>query len=275
MRWLRYPRTPLELLVTGTGWLAATCILIAIIFALYVLANAFAVAGFLLAVMLVWEFAVERPMRRARAAETLAAQSRPLDDIPLWTRVGRADWSERLPGPLGAIVRTAPATLVAILIIGAALGINSFLGDLTNPTRDNSVYVPLQAGASGNMVEEGNSTRTLRVTLLTVRQWAVRPDNGNMYWAAEVEVRNTGTQAISSPAWTLRTRGEEYDPVTADAPGEALGGGFTLPRGGVRTGWVVFEVPLGFPPEWLRARLPDYADTYFAIRSTYEEKVSR
>ena len=263
MRWLRYPRTPLELLVTGTGWLAATCILIAIIFALYVLANAFAVAGFLLAVILVWEFAVERPRRRARAAETLAVQSRPLDDIPLRTRVGRADWSERLPGPLGAIVRTAPATLVAILIIGVALGINSFLGDLTNTNLDTSVEALLQAGASGDLREESDRTGSLRVTLLTVRQWAVRPDNGNMYWAAEVEVRNTGTQDISSPAWTLRTRGEEYDPVTADAPGEALGDSFTLPRGGVRTGWVVFEVPLGFPPEWLRARLPDYQDVYF------------
>ena len=263
MRWLRYPRTPLEMLVTGSAWLAAVGVLIAVMFALYVLANAFAVAGFLLAVILVWEFAVERPRRRARAAETLAAQSRPVDDIPLRTLVGRADWSERLPGPLGTIVRTAPATLVAILVIGVALGINSFLGDLTNPNRDNSVYALLQAGASGDLREESDRTGSLRVTLLTVRQWAVRPANGNMYWAAEVEVRNTSTQAISSPAWTLRTRGEEYDPVTADAPGEALGGSFTLPRGGARTGWVVFEVPLGFPPEWLRARLPDYAEVYF------------
>ncbi len=263
MRWLRYPRTPLELLVTGTAWLAAVGVLIAVMFALYVLANAFAVAGFLLAVILVWEFAVERPRRRARAAETLAVQSRPVDDIPLRTRVGRADWSERLPGPLGAIVRTAPATLVAILIIGVALGINSFLGDLTNPNRDTSVEALLQAGASGDLREESDRTGSLRVTLLSIREWGGQPADGTKYWGAEVRVQNTGTQAISSPDWRLRASGREYDPVAADAPGETLGGSFTLPRGGARTGWVVFEVPPWATTEWFRAGLPDYPEVYF------------
>lgn len=81
--WLRQPRTPLEMLVAGTAMLAATVVLIAIMIALYSVVNAFAVAGLVLALIIAWEFAVEAPRQRARLAETLATQSRPLDEISL------------------------------------------------------------------------------------------------------------------------------------------------------------------------------------------------
>ena len=275
MRLLRHPRTPLEILIQGTALVMGIGVLIAVMFALYVLASAFAVAAFALALIFVWELAVERPRRKARRAAALAAQSRPVEEIPLRTRAAPRHWSDRLPGPLGTVVRTAPATLVAVVIVGVALGVNSLLGDLINPDTDDGVYVLLQTGSSGDLKQEEDRSQSLRVTLLSVEQWGGHPTNGMKYWGAEVEVQNIGTEASASPAWMLRAGGKDYDPATADAPGEILGDSFTLPRGEARTGWLVFEVALVDEPQWLRAYLPDYPDLYFAIRSIYEEKVSR
>lgn len=263
------------MLIQGTALVMGTGAVIAVMFALYVLASAFAAAGFLLALIFVWELLVERPRREARRAVALSTESRPIEEIPLRTRAAPRHWSDMLPGPLGTVVRTAPATLVAVLTVGVALGINSFLGDLINPDLDDSVYVLLEAGSSGDLRQEEDRSRSLRVTLLRVHQWGGHPANGMKYWGAEVEVQNIGTQANSSPAWMLRAGGKDYDPATADAPGEVLGDSFTLPQGGARTGWLVFEVALVDEPEWLRAHLPDYPDVHFAIRSIYEEKVSR
>lgn len=268
MGWLRYPRTPLEMLIAGAATLAVTVVLFSIMTALFATAGAFAAAGGALILIFVWDFAVERPKRLARRAEALAAQSRPIDDIPLQTEAGRADWSERLPGPVGAVVRTAPATIAALLIIGAAVGINALLGDLVAPEGDvagdgGDVRVRLESGAAGDIRQEGDFTRSLRVTLLSVRQWAGDSGDGKKYWAAEVQVKNTGRVDASAPAWTLRAGYEEYGPVSADAPGEQLGDGFTLPQGESRTGWLVFEIYLDEWPQWLRARLPDYPSVYF------------
>lgn len=263
------------MLIQGTALVMGVGVLIAVAFALYVLASAFAVAVFALVLIFTWEGVVERPKRKARRAAALSTASRPVEDIPLRTRAAPRHWSDMLPGPLGTVVRTAPATLVAALIIGVALSVNSLLGDLINPATDDGVYVLLEAGSSGDLKQEEDRSQSLRVTLLRVHQWGGHPANGMKYWGAEVEIQNTGTQASSSPAWMLRAGGKDYDPATADAPGETLGESFTLPGGGARTGWLVFEVALVDEPQWLRASLPDYPDVHFAIRSIYEEQVSR
>lgn len=128
MGWPRNPQTPLEMLVAGAAMLAATVLLFAIMYALFAVAGAFATAGGALAIIVIWDIGLERPRREKRRAEALATSSRSIDDIPLRTQAGAADRSDKLPGPLGAIVRTAPATLAAVLIVVIALGINSLLG---------------------------------------------------------------------------------------------------------------------------------------------------
>lgn len=270
MGWLRYPRTPLEMLIAGTAVLAVAVLLFSIMNALYASAGAFAAAGGVLALIFLWDFAVERPKRRARRAAALAASNRPAGDIPLQTGQGAADWTERLPGPLGGIVRASPATVVALLIIGAAAGINGLLGDAIQGTRTEDSYVRLKPGAFGDIQKEGDRTESLRVTLLTLVERAERQNPelvpssvGKTFWAAEVRVENIGTKEIAAPGWKLRASYGEYSPVSSDAPGEPLGDSFTLPRGGSRTGWVVFEIYSGETTQWLRARLPGYPSLYF------------
>ena len=281
MGWLRHPRTPLEMLIAGTAMVAATVVLFSIMFALYAAAGAFATAGGVIAIILTWELAVERPRRQARVAQALATPSRSPEDIPLQTGTGPADRSEKLPGPLGGLVRTAPATLAALLIVGIALGINGLLGDFITSAPDGAVYVLLEDGASGDIKEEGDRTRSLRVTLLTILDGAERQDpaltprTGKKYWAVEVEFANIGTLDIATATWQFRdSGGKEHDRTSAGALGEELGEGFSLPRGGKRTGWVVFEVDGDAQPEWLRARVSGYPSLYFATRALYEEKLS-
>lgn len=280
MRLLRHPRTPLEILIQGTALLMGTGVLIAVIFALYVLASAFAVAGFVLALIFVWELAVERPKRKARRAAALATTSRPIDEIPLHTRTAPTHWSDMLPGPIGGVVRTAPATLVAALIVAVALGINALLLDPFASEPDTSVYVRLGEGASGDIKEEGDRTRSVRVTILQVvegteaRALAPSPAPHKWYWAAQVVVENTGREDMDAPAWKLRdARGNEYDPRAA-TPGVVLGDGFVLPRLEARTGWIVFEFDVYAEPEWLRAQTSGYPALYFASRALYEEKTA-
>lgn len=180
-----------------------------------------------------------------------------------------------MPGPLGAIVRTAPATLAALFIVGVALGVNGLLGDALNPDgEDSGVYALLQAGSAGDFRHEGNFTRSLRVSLLRV-EWGEITADDERYWGAEVKARNVGTGDIFAPTWKLRAGDKEYEPAPSSALGDTVGNGFTLSPGGERTGWVVFKIPLGLSPQWLRARLPGYPDVYFAIPSIYRENVSR
>ena len=91
MGWLRYPRTPLEMLIAGTAVLAVAVLLFSIMNALYASAGAFAAAGGVLALIFLWDFGVERPKRRARRAAALATPNRPAGDIPLQTGQGAAD----------------------------------------------------------------------------------------------------------------------------------------------------------------------------------------
>ncbi len=272
MRWLRYPRTPLEMLIAGAAMLAVTVVLLSIMITLFATAGAFAAAGGVLVLIFIWDFAVERPKRQARRAEALASQNRPIDDIPLRTEAGHADWSDRLPGPLGAVARTAPATLAALLIIGGAVAINGLLGGFITSESEDGVYVRLQTGAFGDIQQEGDRTRSLRVTLLGFAEWTEQPPTGRKYWAVEVTVENIGMEAMPAPTWKLRVGGREYDPTTASAPGPDLGDQFTLSRGDTRTGWVVFKSHVGVAPQWLRAHVPGYPPLYFASRTVYEEK---
>ena len=73
------------MLIAGTAMVAATVVLFSIMFALYAAAGAFATAGGVIAIILTWELAVERPRRQARVAQALATPSRSPEDIPLQT----------------------------------------------------------------------------------------------------------------------------------------------------------------------------------------------
>ena len=281
MGWLRYPRAPLELLIAGTAMLAATVVLFSIMYALYAAAGAFATAGGVVAIILTWELAVERPRRQARVAQALATPGRSPEDIPLQTQTGPADRSEKLPGPLGGLVRTAPATLAALLIVAVALGINGLLGDFITSDRDGGVYVLLKDGAAGDIMREGDRTRVLRVSLLTTvdeaeqRDPSLTPAPGKKLWAVEVKVVNVGTLDVVAPAWRLRdSSGKEHDLTPTGGLGENLGEDFSLPRTATRTGWVVFEIDRDAEPEWLRARISGYPTLYFATRALYEENTS-
>lgn len=268
------------MLIQGTAMLMGTGVLIAAIFAIYVLASAFAVAGFVLVLIFVWELVVERPKRKARLAAALATESRPIEDIPLHTRAAPMHWSDILPGPIGTVVRTAPATLAAFLIVGVALGINALLLDPFASEPDTSVYVPLSEGISGDIKEEGDRTRSVRVTILRVadgteaRALVPSPAPRKWYWAALVMVENTGAERMDTPAWKLRDAwGNEHEPRAA-TPGVVLGDGFILPGSEARTGWIVFEMDLYAEPEWLRAQASGYPALYFASQALYEEKTS-
>ena len=225
MGWLRYPRTPLELLIAGTAMLAATVVLFSIMYALYAAAGAFATAGGVVAIILTWELAVERPRRQARVAQALATPGRSPEDIPLQTGTGPADRSEKLPRALGGLVRTAPATLAALLIVAVALGINGLLGDFITSDRDGGVYVLLKDGAAGDIMREGDRTRVLRVSLLTTvdeaeqRDPSLTPAPGKKLWAVEVKVVNVGTLDVVAPAWRLRdSSGKEHDRTPDGGP---------------------------------------------------------
>ena len=132
------------------------------------------------------------------------------------------------PGRSGPLPATPPATLAALLIVGVALGINGLFAEFTTSDRDDGIYVLMRSGASAEIKGEGDSSRSLRVTLLTILE---RPERTNpsltanpyrKYWAAEVMVENTGAEDISAPAWKLRACGKKYDPVSTRALGEDL-----------------------------------------------------
>ena len=252
-------------------------------YALFAVAGLLGAAAGVLALSLAWDLAVERPRRQDQLAETFVASMRRTDDSGLQDRHAPAAWKETPPGPLRALVRTAPATLAAIPMIAVFFGINGLLGHFSDDGSP-GVYVLMEIGASGSIEVESDDRRSLRITLLGTYIGAEPPDpsidrNASMrYLAAEVRVKNTGTEATSVPTWTLRAtgkyRGQEYDPIPPGDSGLPLAP-FALSPAEVRTGWVVFEV---FPLEgaqWYRASLPGYPDLYFAIRSIYEEKVPR
>lgn len=266
MHWLRSPQTPLDMLLAGSALVAATVVLIVLMAALYVLVNAFAVAGFLLVVVIIWELAVDRPRRRTRLAGAVVASSRRPGVIPLQTTPGQADWTERLPLPIGVVARKAPAVAATLVLIAAALAINGLLAEVLNPDRGDDVYVLLRPGSAGDLRLQEDRSQSLRVTLLGFRQWGDHPASKKS-WGAEVRIENIGTQEIASPAWKLRADGEEYEPRRTP--------NFTLLRGEARTEWIVFEIAMQASPEWLRASRPDYPSVYFAIRSIYEDNVSR
>ena len=225
------------MLLVGGGILAATVVLFSLIFGLFGADGAFATAAGLLAIMVTWDVAVERPNRQDRLAEAYAASMHSIEDIPLRTRAGATDWTDGLPAPLGAVARNAPATLAALLIVGVALGINGLLAEFTTSDRDDSVYVLMRSGAIAELKGEGDLSRSLRVTLLTILE---KPERTNpsltakpyrKYWAAEVMVENTGAEDISAPAWKLRGLREEARPSVHPCSRRGPGGRLhPLPR---------------------------------------------
>ena len=274
----RYPRSLRQVLLLGAALAAATALLFSLLFALFGATAVWATAGGFLAVMVAWDVAVERPRREDRLEVAFAIASLPGEDGLPGARAGRAHWSDRLPGPLGAAARYAPATAAALVIIGIALAINTLLGRFDTGDRDSDVYVLMRTGAVGHFAEEGAPSPSLRVTLHTtldrpeLENPSLTADPYRQYWAAQVTVENTGAGEISVPAWRLRARGTEYGPTRTSALGPELAGGFTLAPGELRTGWIAFEIRIFATPEWLRAQLPGYPDLYFASRETLIEK---
>ena len=129
-------------------------------------------------------------------------------------------------------------------------------------------------------MEEGDRTRSVRVTILRVADGAearalVRsPAPLKWYWAAQVMVENTGAEGMDAPAWKLRDAyGNEHEPRAA-TPGAVLGGEFILPGSEARRGWIVFEIDIYAEPQWLRAHTSGYPALYFASQALYEEKTS-
>lgn len=256
-------------------------LLFTLMYALSSVAGLYGAAAGVLALSLIWDLAVERPRRQDQLAEAFAASRRGTDDGALQARTAPANRTP--PGPWSALVRTAPATLATVPMIAVAFGIADLRGHFSGDDGDPGVHVPMEIGASGSIEVEGDDRRSLRITLLGTYIGAEPPDpsverNPAMrYLAAEVRVKNTGTEASSLPTWTLLAKGKysgrEYDPLPAGAQGLPLAP-FALSPAEVRTGWVVFEVIPLEGAEWFRASLPRYPDLYFAIRSFYEEKVS-
>ncbi len=266
------------MLLLGVAMVAATALLFSLMFALLGTAAVLAAAGAIVAIAVIRDVAVERLRREDRLEMAFAIASLPREGGLPGERGERAQWSDILPGPLGTAARHAPATAAALVIIGAALTINAFFGRFDTSDEDRDVYVAMQPGTVGHFTEEGALSPSLRVTLLTTLDRAdlenpsltARPYH--QYWAAQVTVENTGDADISAPAWRLRANGREYDPTGTGALGPDLAGGFTLPPGESRTGWIAFEVRIFATPGWLRARLPGYPDLYFASTETLIEK---
>ena len=206
-------------------------------------------------------------------------QCTPSKTSPLRTRAGATDWTDGLPGPLGAVARNAPATLAAPLIVGVAVGINGLLAEFTTSDRDDSVYVLMRSGAIAEIKGEGDSSRSLRVTLLTILE---KPERTNpsltakpyrKYWAAEVMVENTGAEDISAPAWKLRACGKKHDPVSTPCsrrgPGERLHpspGAKREPDGSSS------KSTSSRSQSGCRARLPDHPAVHFASRALCLER---
>ena len=267
------------MLLVGAAILAATVVLFSLIFGLFGADGAFATAAGTLAVMVTWDVAVERPNRQDRLAEAYAASMHSIEDTTPGARAGATDWASGLPRPLGAVARNAPATLAALLIVGVALGINGLFAEFTTSDRDDGIYVLMRSGASAEIKGEGDSSRSLRVTLLTILE---RPERTNpsltanpyrKYWAAEVMVEKHRRRGhLRPPPGSCGPAGRSTTQCPPVLSGEDLADGFTLSRGEARTGWVVFEIHIFAEPEWLRARLSDHPAVHFASRELCIER---
>ena len=123
----KYAPPPLGLLVAGVALFAATVLGIGIVIVLFAGGGAIMPTAVVVAIIAVWDVALERPRRNARRAALLARTQQAPGTQALRTAAGPVHWTDRVPGPLGAIVRTAPATLAAVAILAAALLANSII----------------------------------------------------------------------------------------------------------------------------------------------------
>lgn len=124
----KYAPPPLNMLVAGMALFVATALCIGIAIALFAGGGVIVLVAAVVVVIAVWDVGLERPRRNARRAAILARTQPAPGGQALRTGAGAVHWTDRVPGPLGAIVRAAPATLAAVAILAAALLVNSFIG---------------------------------------------------------------------------------------------------------------------------------------------------
>lgn len=124
----KYAPPPLNMLVAGMALSVATALGIGIAIALFAGGGVIVLVAAVVVIIAVWDVGLERPRRNARRAAILARPQPAPGGQALRTDAGTVHWTDRVPGPLGAIVRAAPATLAAVAILAAALLVNSFIG---------------------------------------------------------------------------------------------------------------------------------------------------
>ncbi len=177
----------------------------------------------------------------------------------------RSPWLKR--GAIGCAGLLGLCVVIAIAMSFAGGGedddVDDAVGAVTdaaqsaNPGNDEDVRVPLTEGSSGQVEHEDD--RISKVTIVRILDDVqsdnqfLEPATGNKYWGVEVIVEAVGEKAISSGSWKLRTAdGFEYERKYAVGVGQDLQITGDLTPGGKAQGTVVFEVPEGATPEWLR-----------------------
>ena len=124
----KYAPPPWGMLVAGMALFVATALGIGIAIALFAGGGAIMPVAAVVVIIAVWDVGLERPRRNARRAAILACPQPAPGGQALRTDAGAVHWTDRVPGPLGAIVRAAPATLAAVAILVVALLVNSLIG---------------------------------------------------------------------------------------------------------------------------------------------------
>lgn len=127
----------------------------------------------------------------------------------------------------------------------------------SNQTNDEDVHAPLEAGSTAEV--EPVDDRVVKVTIVgitddaeTGNQFLV-PAEGNKYWAVEVLIEATGSKSINSGQWKMRAAdGFEYERTFVTGIGQPLDFIGELTPGGKKQGTVVFEIPEGATPQWVR-----------------------
>lgn len=120
------------------------------------------------------------------------------------------------------------------------------------------VHIELKDGAIGEVAEPGSKARH-KVTITKITDNAAstnqfqKPAAGNKYWVAQVLIENTGTAEMGTGSWKMRTNDDfEHDRAFAAGLGETLQALQNLTPGAKTQGVIIFEVPEGATPRFLR-----------------------
>lgn len=130
-------------------------------------------------------------------------------------------------------------------------------GTTAASAKASKAVVPAHVGTTINLKNGGAEPEQLAVTLVKVLNNAPpadefsTPDPGNVYYAVQYRLVNTGTAAYSdSPsngAVVVDAKGQQFqaDIASDTKAGPSFPGAVTIIPGGNALGWITFEVPAG------------------------------